>query len=66
MSKPMTLANTEEIMRAVDDGDLDAPELMSWRSWMSYRAAEGMRPAIRRGDATTTTLAEEGMIWRKL
>jgi len=47
------LANTEEFMRAIDDGDLEVPDLMPWTKWMAYRAVEGRRPANRRGDSTT-------------
>ena len=60
------LANTEEFMRAIDDGDLEVPDLMPWTKWMAYRAVEGRRPANRRGDSTTTTLKYEGVMWREV
>ena len=60
------LANTEEFMRAIDDGDLEVPDLMPWTKWMAYRAVEGRRPANRRGDSRTTTLRYEGIMWREV
>ena len=66
MTEFRTLTNTEELLLAIDDGDLDPPALMSWRNWMTYRKIEGRRPAVRRGDAVSTTQIEEGIMWREV
>ena len=57
-------ANAEEMLAAIAEDDIEGPDLMSWKTWQAWRAHEGRRPAIRRGDAVSTTIAEESTMWK--
>ena len=59
-----SLRTAEEFLQAIEEGDIEPPELMSWKRWMAYRKLEGRRPATRRGDAATNTAKEEAAVWR--
>ena len=59
------LGTTEEILHAIDSG-MEAPDMLSWAEWQAWRAKDGRRPAVRRGDSTSTTIAEESKMWREV
>ena len=59
-----SLLTTEDIMHAITEDGLEPPDLLSWRHWQTWRAGDGRRPAVRRGDAVSTTIAQESTIWR--
>ena len=54
---------TEDLLQAFEE-DLEAPDLLSWKQWQAWRAREGRRPAIRRGDTVTTSIQQEGVMYR--
>ena len=58
------LHNAEEMLESINADECEAPDLLSWREWQTWRAGSGRRPAVRRGDATSTTIQEEGVMWR--
>ena len=62
------LRDYEEIMRAIDDGDVEPPPLLTWKEWLSWRSEAGLRPTVRRGFPVdeTTSLGEESRTWRQL
>ena len=55
-----------EALLAAFEQDLEAPDMLSWRQWQVWRAGEGRRPAIRRGDVKTTTIQEESSMWKEV
>ena len=57
-------ANADEMLAAIAEDDFEGPDLMSWKTWQAWRAHEGRRPAVRRGDAVSTTIAEESTMWK--
>ena len=59
------LVTTAELLRAFEYG-MEAPDLLSWKEWQAWRAREGRRPAVRRGDNITTTITEESVMWREV
>ena len=59
-----SLLTTEDIMHAITEDGLEPPDLLSWKHWQTWRAGDGRRPAVRRGDAVSTTIAQESAIWR--
>ena len=58
------LHTAEEMLESINAEDCEAPDLLSWREWQTWRAGSGRRPAICRGDTTSTTIQEEGEMWR--
>ena len=54
----------EDIMHAITEDGLEPPDLLSWKHWQKWRAGEGRRPAVRRGDAVSTTISQESTIWK--
>ena len=59
------LVSTAELLHAFEHG-MEAPDLLSWKEWQHWRANEGRRPAVRRGDTMTTTITEESLMWREV
>ena len=59
------LVSTAELLQAFEDG-MEAPDLLSWKEWQAWRAKEGRRPAVRRGDTIRTTITEESLMWREV
>ena len=60
------LYTAEDILRDIEEGDLEPPGLLPWKRWQTWKADFGRRPAIRRGDAAGTTTSEEALIWRTI
>ena len=58
------LHNAEEMLESINADECEAPDVLSWREWQTWRAREGRRPAVRRGDTTSTTISEEGVMRR--
>ena len=57
------LVTAEDLFLAFEHG-LPAPDLLSWGEWQAWRATDGRRPAVRRGDTVTTTIQDESAMWR--
>ena len=51
------LHNAEEMLESINADECEAPDVLSWREWQTWRAREGRRPAVRRGDTTPDLLA---------
>ena len=59
------LMTTEAMLSAFEQG-YPAPDLLSWRLWQVWRAGDGRRPAIRRGDSVTTSIQQESAMWKEV
>ena len=52
------------LLEMIEGEEIETPSLLSWNEWVAWRAGEGRRPAVHRGDAAGTTPAVEADIWR--
>ena len=57
-------ASDGSLLDEIEAGRVPRPALLRFNDWVSWRAGEGRRPAMRHGDPRSTTSGEEAALWR--
>ena len=57
-------ASDDSLLEEIEAGRVPRPALLGFNDWVSWRAGEGRRPAIKHGDPRSTTPGEEAALWR--